>query len=92
MIFWFSDRISQFWYFFCNCKLLGTDRGNIYEIDFIEIKRYNEIFPYKTFTNIRNNILELFKEENGVSMKKSEVMKKSLGLESIERSIERMSI
>jgi len=51
--------------------LLGTDKGNIYEIDFIDIKRYNEIFPHKTFTNIQNNILELFLQHSQSSVKKS---------------------
>lgn len=38
--------------------LLGTDKGNIYETDFILMKKYSNSSPYKIYSRIKKNILQ----------------------------------
>ncbi len=72
---------------------MGTEKGNIYEIDFIELKRYNQLYPYKTFTNIQVNILEFLLSQHNQSMTKSTVSRKSFNSEIIfQKPIYRMTI
>ena len=37
--------------------LLGTNKGSIYLVEFLQIKRFNSSFPYKSYSRISGSLL-----------------------------------